>query len=107
MHTLALALIFTREVTDEKEQSDRLEKLITLKQEYERYKDLWGLNLQYSHSSGPAQNYSELTFDIISILLFFSRLKEADVPNKAEFRSFTFCFSREKEAEFASGAHLL
>ena len=30
-----------------------------MKEEYERYKELWGLNLQYSHSAGPTQNYSE------------------------------------------------
>ena len=51
-------LIFSREVTDEKEQSDA-EKLMTMKQEYERYKDLWGLNIHYSHSAGPTQNYGE------------------------------------------------
>ena len=52
-------LIFCREETDEKEQSDG-EKLKTMKQEYESYKDQWGLNLHYSHSAGPTQNYSEL-----------------------------------------------
>ena len=52
-------LIFCREETDEKEQSDA-EKLKTMKQEYERYKEQWGLNLHYSHSAGPTHNYSEL-----------------------------------------------
>ena len=36
------------------------EKLMLMKQEYERYKDLWGLNLHYSHTAGPTKNYSEL-----------------------------------------------
>ena len=36
------------------------EKLLLMKQEYERYKDLWGLNLFYSHTAGPTKNYSEL-----------------------------------------------
>ena len=31
-----------------------------LRNEYERYKDLLGLNLQYSHTAGPSHNYSEL-----------------------------------------------
>ena len=35
-------------------------KLMLMRQEYERYKDLWGTNLHYSHSAGPTQNYSEL-----------------------------------------------
>ena len=59
MNKSKFLLIFCREETDEKEQSDR-EKLKTMKQEYERYKDLWGLNLHYSHSAGPTQNFSEL-----------------------------------------------
>ena len=63
--------IFSREVTEEKEQNDEADELMRMKQEYERYKNLWGLNLQYSHSAGPSQNYSELTFDIISRFLFF------------------------------------
>ena len=49
----------SREATDEREQIDQ-KKLMTMKQEYERYKDLWGLNVQYSHSAGSTQNYSEL-----------------------------------------------
>ena len=36
------------------------EKFMLMKQEYERYKDLWGLNLHYSHTAGPTKNYSEL-----------------------------------------------
>ena len=79
-------LIFSREGTDEKEQSDA-EKLMTMKQEYERYKDLWGLNLYYSHSAGPTQNYSEW--------------------KKDEYKIFTFCFSREKELGFAISTHIL
>ena len=39
-----------------------------MRQEYERYKDLWGKNLHYSHSAGPAQNYSELK---LKTLFFF------------------------------------
>ena len=57
-----------------------------MKQEYGRYKDQWGLNLHYSHSAGPTQNYSEL--------------------HKVECKIFTF-FSREKEPGVANGAHLL
>ena len=34
-------------------------KFMQLKEEYERYKDLWGLNLQHSHTAGPSQNYSK------------------------------------------------
>ena len=48
-----------REVTTEKQQND-LGKLMLMRQEYERYKDLWGTNLHYSHSAGPTKNYSEL-----------------------------------------------
>ena len=79
-------LIFCREETDEKEQRCA-EKLRTMKEEYERYKDQWGLNLQYSHSAGPTHNFSELYL--------------------AECKIFTLCFSREKEPGSASGAHLL
>ena len=32
-----------------------------MREEYERYKDLWGLNIFYNSSAGPAKNYSELT----------------------------------------------
>ena len=53
-------LIYSSEVTDEeKEQRDR-EELMLIRAEYEKYKELWGLNLQYSHSAGAAKNYSEL-----------------------------------------------
>ena len=53
-------LIFSSEVTDEeKEQRDR-EELMLIRAEYEKYKELWGLNLQYSHSAGAAKNYSRL-----------------------------------------------
>ena len=67
-------LIFSREGTDEKEQSDA-EKLMKMKQEYERYKDLWGLNLHYSHSAGPSQNYSELKLKSLFSILFQPRKK--------------------------------
>ena len=49
----------SREVTTERKQND-LGKLMLMRQEYERYKDLWGQNIHYSHSAGPTQNYSEL-----------------------------------------------
>ena len=53
-------LIYSSEVTDEeKEQRDR-EELMLIRAEYEKYKELWGLNLQYSHSAGAAKNYSRL-----------------------------------------------
>ena len=53
-------LIYSSEVTDEeKEQRDR-EELMLVRAEYEKYKELWGLNLQYSHSAGAAKNYSRL-----------------------------------------------
>ena len=32
--------------------------------EYEKYKDLWGQNIHYSHSAGPSQNYSESDISI-------------------------------------------
>ena len=35
------------------------EKFMVMTKEYERYKDQWGLNLFYSHSAGPAKNFSE------------------------------------------------
>ena len=53
----------SREVTTEKQQND-LGKLMLMRQEYERYKDLWGLNLHYSHSAGPTQNYSKYSLRI-------------------------------------------
>ena len=31
-----------------------------MREEYERYKDLWGLNIFYNSSAGTANNYSEL-----------------------------------------------
>ena len=49
----------SREVMTERQQNN-LGKLMVMRQEYERYKDLWGTNLHYSHSAGPSQNYSEL-----------------------------------------------
>ena len=53
-------MIYSSEVTDEeKEQRDR-EELMLVRAEYEKYKELWGLNLQYSHSAGAAKNYSRL-----------------------------------------------
>ena len=51
------AINFSRD--EEGEQSDE-EKLMTIRVEYEKYKELWGLNLQYSHSAGAARNYSRL-----------------------------------------------
>ena len=60
---------------NEKEQSDR-EKLSTMKQEYERYKELWGLNLQYSHSAGPTQNYSGLESKYKIFLMLVSAEKK-------------------------------
>ena len=42
-----------------------------MKQEYERYKELWGLNLQYSHSAGPTQNYSGLESNEIFLMFVF------------------------------------
>ena len=45
-----------------------------MKEEYERYKDLWGLNLHYSHSAGPTQNFSEYS-DLTSTILFFTAKK--------------------------------
>ena len=32
---------------------------MVMTQEYERYKDQWGLNLHYSHAAGPAKNFSK------------------------------------------------
>ena len=52
--------IFSREVMDEEGAQSDNEKLMTIRAEYEKYKELWGLNLQYSHSAGAAKNYSRL-----------------------------------------------
>ena len=38
--------------------------------EYEKYKDLWGQNIQYSHSAGPSLNYSESDIPIEFNLIF-------------------------------------
>ena len=55
-----------------------------MKQEYERYKDLWGLNIHYSHSAGPTQNYSELVVSYkISAFLFCSYETESGVASGA------------------------
>ena len=35
------------------------ENLALLKQEYELYKDQWGLNLKYSQEAGKSKNYSK------------------------------------------------
>ena len=56
---ISLIFWFLREVNGVEDQGDR-EKLMLLRTEYERYKDLWGLNVRYSHSAGPTQNYSEI-----------------------------------------------
>ena len=53
-------LSFFREVTDEKGQQSNIEKLMAIRAEYQKYKELWGLNLHYSHSAGAARNYSKL-----------------------------------------------
>lgn len=34
---------------------------MVMKKEYGRYKDQWGQNLHFSHSAGPAKNFSELS----------------------------------------------
>ena len=31
-----------------------------LRKEYQLYKDLWGLNLKYSHGAGESKNYSKI-----------------------------------------------
>ena len=57
---MSLKLIYfipTRGVTSEENQID---ELMVMRTEYEKYKDLWGLNIHYSHSAGATQNYSEL-----------------------------------------------
>ena len=63
-----------REVAIEDGHGNR-EKFKIMMAEYEKYKDLWGQNIEYSHSAGPSQNYSE--FDILDkfnlILLNFSQ----------------------------------
>ena len=51
---------FSREVADEEGEQSNEEKLMAMRAEYEKYKELWGLNLQYSHSARAAENYSEL-----------------------------------------------
>ena len=74
-----------REVAIEGEEGNR-EKLVVMMGEYEKYKDLWGQNIEYSHSAGPSLNYSESD---ISTLCFLNIL------------------SQEKEFESASGAYIL
>ena len=36
-----------------------MEKLKLMKTEYERYKEMLGVNIYYNHSAGAAQNFSE------------------------------------------------
>ena len=50
-------VIYLRNVTKEWELADT-EKLLIMTKEYEIYKDQWGLNLHYSHTAGPAKNFS-------------------------------------------------
>ena len=57
-HTRNLLKFVFREVAEMRGHDE--EKLMLMKQEYGRYKDLWGLNLHYSHTAGPTKNYSEL-----------------------------------------------
>ena len=44
--------------------------------EYEKYKDLWGQNIHYSHSAGPSQNYSESDISTLFFLNILSQEKE-------------------------------
>ena len=77
--------LVSRQVNDEDEQSDR-EKLLVMKTEYERYKDIWGLNIRYSHSAGAVQNYSEFANLILSTtkkLSFLSCKKQCGAANGA------------------------
>ena len=56
----------------EDEQRDR-DTLAQLRKEYQLYKDLWGLNLKYSHGAGESKNYSKiLIFRIIFLRLSLS-----------------------------------
>ena len=48
----------SRSLVTEGKQKDK-ETLDMLKNEYQLYKDQWGLNLKYSHEAGEATNYSE------------------------------------------------
>ena len=52
---------------------------MTMKQEYERYKDLWGLNLYYSHSAGPTQNFSELESDGLFLIVVLAQKKSLEL----------------------------
>ena len=57
---------------NEDEQRDR-DTLALLKKEYQLYKDMWGLNLKYSHDAGESKNYSKiLIFRIIFLRLSLS-----------------------------------
>ena len=57
---------------NEDEQRDR-DTLALLRKEYQLYKDLWGLNLKYSHGAGESKNYSKiLIFRIIFLRLSLS-----------------------------------
>ena len=52
----------------EDRQKDK-ENLALLKQEYELYKDQWGLNLKYSHEAGESKNYSKAVLFFSSIFI--------------------------------------
>ena len=45
-------------MANEDQESDG-EKLMVMRTEYEKYKDLWGLNIHFSHSAGATKNYSK------------------------------------------------
>ena len=49
---------FVSELSYNKEET-HMEKLKLMKKEYERYKEIWGLNIYFNHSAGAAQNFSE------------------------------------------------
>ena len=63
-----------RDVAIEDKHGNR-EKLKIMMAEYEKYKDLWGQNIEYSHSAGPSQNYSESDISTLCFLNIISQEK--------------------------------
>ena len=56
----------------EDRQKDK-ETMALLRNEYELYKDQWGLNLKYSHEAGKSTNYSKILING-TIYLHFLKL---------------------------------
>ena len=109
-----ICVLTFRDVNNEEEKNDG-EKLMMLRTEYERYKDLWGLNLHYSHLAGPTQNYSKLILTILIqnssaakwIIIFSSISCKKDNIICWPAAKKNSPLSCKKEVGAANGAHLL